>query len=237
MSGMTAFRLRRLVAERSAFHLRRVAPLRPLLVKLFAADLRNLHDAIKGTDLHGHYRVWSGLLLGWARDGAILAHDSDDADFAVADRDFDRLVAAVPAIIAAGFRPDRRFFNNAGELTEVTFMRHGTRFEFFRMFPAGDRVRYFLYSGESGELVEVEASLPAQSTEPFSFLGRSWLKSADHELELRSMYGSWQVPDPSWTYLDGLDIEDRRVWRNPGVDWRGGAAALAEALRRRAPSG
>ena len=80
----------RLIEVRLALYARRIPGLKPRLVELFAADLRDLHDALERTDLRGHYWVWSGLLLGWAREGAVLPHDSLDADFAVTDDDFCR---------------------------------------------------------------------------------------------------------------------------------------------------
>jgi hypothetical protein len=195
-------------------------------VELFASDLRTLHDVLERTGLEGHYWMWAGLILGWAREGSILPHDSLDADFAVADYDFHRLVSAVPAIVAAGFTCDRRFVNNDGEVTELTFRRHGARFDFFKMFSAADRFRYFLYSLKWNRSIELEATIPRQPTVPFSFIGRTWLKHEDHELELRSIYGSWEIPDPSWSYLDGLAIERRRISRHASFDWRGGVGAL-----------
>jgi hypothetical protein len=223
---ITAFRLRHLMATRLASSLSRIPALQAQFVQRFTADLRDLNDALQHTELQGYYWVWSGLLLGWARDGAILPHDCLDADFGVADRDFHRLVRAVPAIVQAGFRCDRRFVSNNGQVTELTFIRHGARFEFFRMFPAAGHLRYYMYNIKLNGVIEVEASLPDQATVPFSFIGRTWLKHEDHELELRSIYGSWDTPDPSWSYLDTLDIEARRASRFSHFDWRDGTAAL-----------
>jgi hypothetical protein len=223
---ITAFRVRRLVAARLALHARSIPALHSRLLERFAADLRDIHDVIERTELHGHYRVTGGLLLGWAREGAILPHDSLDADFAVNDQDIHRLVRAVPEIVKAGFSCDRCFINNNNEFTELTFMRHGASFDFFRMFPAGDRLRYYLYSAKRTGAIEARASVPEQATVPFSFLGRTWLKHENHELELRSIYGAWDVPDPSWSYLNAANIEARRSWQHSDLDWRGGAAAL-----------
>jgi len=228
MTKLTMFRVRHLLITRSAESLSRIKVLQPRLMQRFIADLRDLNDALKHTGLDGHYWVWSGLLLGWARDGAVLPHDCLDADFAVTDRDFHRLVEAVPAIVRAGFRCDRRFVNSAGQVTELTFLRHGARFEFFRMFPDGGRLRYYMYSIKLKEITEVVAFVPEQETVPFSFLGRTWLKPKDHALELRSVYGSWEVPDPSWSYLDTPDLEARRVSPYSHFDWRDGAAAPTE---------
>jgi hypothetical protein len=194
----------------------------------FTADLQCLNDTLQETELNGHYWVWGGLLLGWAREGAILTHDCFDADFAVADKDFNRLVHAVPAIVRAGFRCDRRFVNRNGQVTELTFVRHGARFDFFRLFPVADRQHYYLYNITLKEIAEIEASIPEQETVPFSFIGRTWLKHKDHELELRSVYGSWEVPDPSWSYLDTLSIHARRVSPYSHFDWQDGAEGLIE---------
>jgi hypothetical protein len=217
---ITPFRLRRLVEVRIALLLTRIPPLRPRLVARFAADLRRLNDAVSGTEIDGYYWVWSGLLLGWAREGAILKHDCLDADFGVDDRNFDRLLRTVPTLVAAGFRPDRRFVNNAGEVTELTLMRHGARFEFFRMFPVGDSLRYFSYNITMKGVTEMEACVPDQGTVPFQFLGRTWLKHEDHDLELRSIYGTWEIPDESWSYLDDLAVVACRSSRFSHFDWR-----------------
>src|SRR5439155_22115957 len=140
-------------------------------------------------------------------------------DLAWADRVFAPLVDAVPAILRAGARCDRSVGNTAGQVTELAFLRHGARFELFRMFPVDERLRYYMYSIKLKGITQVEAFVPEQETVPFSFLDRTWLKPKDHELELRTVYGSWKVPDPSWSYLDTLDVEARRASPYSHFDW------------------
>ena len=230
MEKIKVFRAKRLAEVRLASSARRIAVLRSRLGDLFIADLQKLNDVLARTELHDHYWVWSGLLLGWAREGRVLAHDTLDADFAVLDEDFPRLIRAVPMLMESGFKCDRRFVNNSGDVTELTLMRHGARFEFFRMFPIADRLRYYMYADLKSGPIEVEASLPAQKTVTFRFLNRNWLKHEDHELELRSTYGEWKIPDPSWSYLDGPDIETRRAWLRPDFDWKYGTSNLMERV-------
>jgi hypothetical protein len=228
MIRITAFRIKHMAAGRLAVSIGHIPMLRPWLLRRFTASLRRLNDALQNTDLNGRYWIWGGVLLGWAREGAIMPHDCFDADFAVADSDFDRLVGAVPAIIGAGFRCDRRFVNSNGQVTELTFIRHGARFDFFRFFPVADGLRYYLYNITLKEIIEIEAFIPDQGTVAFSFIDRTWLKHKDHELELRSLYGSWQVPDPSWSYQSALSIRAKRVSPYSHFDWLDGAEGLTE---------
>ncbi len=69
----------------------------------------------------------------------------------------------------------------------------------------------------------------------FRFLGREWLKLADHEAQLEELSGDWRTPDPDWDYRDDPSIVARlpsppvpRVW-----DWPG-AVALGPGERHRA---
>jgi hypothetical protein len=222
MIKVSVFRCRQVAVDRLVKATSRVDALRARRVERFASDLRDLHDAIASTDLHEHYWVWAGLLLGWAREGAILPQDCHDADFAVTDADFDRLISAVPAILRAGFSCDRKFVSDSGLVSELTFTRHGARFDFFRMFPDDGQLRYFIYKLKLTSVTEIEASVPDQATEPFTFLGRTWLKHADHALELRTIYGKWEVPDPSWAFGDGLNHGAQRMSRHShsDFDWR-----------------
>lgn len=234
MIKITPFRLRRLARTRAAQARYRVPASRACAIEQFVADLGDLHDAISSTSLHGHYWLCGGLLAGWARERRVLPRGHLDADFCLIDADFDRLVRATPAILAAGFRRDRRFINNSGTVTELTFARHGARFDFFRGFPEADGMRYFLYKITLTRVTELEAVIPDQPTEPFTFLGRTWLKPADHELALRAVYGNWAVPDPSWSYLDSLSIVARHPSRHApsDFDWRGPRHELATAAAR-----
>lgn len=232
MVKITGFRMRRIVVARLAHRAQRVPALQPHFVERLATNLRHLHDTLEGTELRGRYWVWSGLLLGWAREGAILRHDSLDADFAVNDRDFHLLARSVPALVQAGFRCDRCFMNNQGVITELTFTRNGAKFDFFRMFPESGTMRYFMYAIRWNGILEMEACLPEQPKVPFSFVGRTWLKPQDHERELTAVYGSWQVPDLGWSYLNQPDIVVRRPSLHRHFDWPHGVKDLPEELLR-----
>lgn len=192
-----------------------------LFSRRFIPDLQRLHDVLEDTELAGRYWVWAGMLLGWAREGGLLAHDRD-ADFALLPTDLPKLLSAVPALRRAGFHPLQMFRNNEGNVTEVTLYRHTAKFEFFVMEPVDGMLRYFVYGYPPDRLIEVEARVSDQELVPFEFLGRTWLRHADYEHELKSMYGDWQTPQRSWDYLkDDQAAVSRHAWTNTDLSWSG----------------
>lgn len=191
-----------------------------LFARKFVPDLQLFHDVLEQTDLAGKYWVWAGMLLGWAREGNLLAHDRD-ADFAILPDDLPRLLAAVPELERAGFKPLMQFRNNAGSVTELTLRKHGAKFEFFIFEPTGEFVTYYAFGGQSGVPQEVEARVLRQPLVPFEFVGRTWLRPDDYESELACMYGNWRVPQTDWDYLtEDLAVVARRTWTNTDTSWK-----------------
>lgn len=190
-----------------------------MFARHFVPDLIELHDLLEDTELNGRYWVWAGMLLGWAREGALLAHDRD-ADFALLPDDLPKLLRAVPALRRAGFRPLMQFRNNAGHVTEVTFVRHHTKFEFFVFEPVDGMLRSYVYGWPPDHLVEIESLVPEQELVPFNFLGRTWLRHADYERELECLYGDWRTPQRDWDYLrDDESAVCSRPWTNADTSW------------------
>jgi len=188
---------------------------------LYEQDMRLLNDVLASSPIAGRYWVWSGLLLGWAREGRVLSHDVGDADLGVEAEDADLLLRAEEHLVAAGFHRWFCFRNRAGRLTQRVVVRHGFRFEFFLMDNVGEGLQEFhVYGpGRSGP-VELAGDLPKQELEPFEFLGRKWMKPRDHELWLRTCYGDWRTPDPSWGMFDDRSLVAHRSWV-PGADGAG----------------
>ena len=59
--------------------------------------------------------------------------------------------------------------------------------------------------------------IPAQPLEDVAFLGRTWLKTRDHDAELTALYGNWRVPEPGWDYLSGPAIVEPGPWDPSGL--------------------
>jgi hypothetical protein len=187
----------------------------------FVRDLRRINDVLASTDLAGRYWIWSGLLLGWAREGRLLSHDRD-ADFAVLAEDLPRLLGAVPALRKAGFRPLLKFRNNDGKVTELTFRRGYAKYDFFLLEPVEGAFHYFVYGWPPDNLVQLVKQVPAQELVSFDFLGRTWLRTADSESELEAMYGDWRTPRHAWNYLhDGANVVSRVPWVDSQTSWSG----------------
>jgi hypothetical protein len=214
----------------SAEHQTRRAAYRELvagdLTRRFSESLQVLNDTLAGTPLAGRYWVWGGLLIGWAREGAPLAHDSRDADFCVRAEDVPHLHSAVPALADAGFAPALRFVTNDGRPVEYSFVRDGAKFEFFVLEPVDGRLRYYDFSDGAqgdGPPTQATAEIDEQELVPFELVGRTWLKHADHDAELTAMYGDWRTPDTGWWYMNDVAIVERTAWTRAGeLPWDGG---------------
>lgn len=198
--------------------------LRPLAKRvrrwLWERELRGLNDTLAASPLAGKYWLWAGLLLGWAREGRPLLHDGD-ADLGVLVDDVPLLEEAIPALERAGYSVWRRYYNNDGKLTEIAFLlKDRTHVDVMIMEPVGDgKLRYFVYGEVGGTFMQLECHIPRQELVPFDFLSRTWLKHADHELELKTIYGEWRVPNKHWSYLeDDLSIVHRERWSEERVN-------------------
>lgn len=182
---------------------------------VLARNLRRLHDALAGTPLDGRYEVTGGVLLGWARQGRLLADDVGDADFVYAADDAPAFAAAVPVLVRAGFLPVARFRNNDGEIAEHRFVRGGARFDFFATWAVGGRIRYYMYDLDD-ELVCERSPQPSAS---FEFLGRVWRKPANHDRVLAGNYGDWRSEPVDWHFSRARTVILRRPARFGAEAW------------------
>lgn len=200
----------------------------PNPARQFTEDLRRLNDVLATTSLR--WWVWGGMLLGWAREGRLLRHDLNDADFAFRAGD-PAFPAAATALMDAGFAPHRRFVSNTGCATEWAFHRGDAKFEFWALEDVGELLQYHVFADgtqRGGPPVEAIAHVPAQPLDRFRFLGRTWNKVVDHELELQVLYGpGWREPEPDWWYMHDCAITLRRPWLRTDATWDGDLSDLA----------
>src|SRR5262249_36673539 len=122
-------------------------------------------------------------------------------------------------LVGAGFVPRHRFSSADGRYVEHRFRRMGVQFDFFRLATAGSRWRYSLFV-VGDEPVELIAEVPIQPRVRFSFLGREWLKVADHDLALRTIYGDWRRDQPRWSYVSDRAVVERIPVAILPYEWR-----------------
>jgi hypothetical protein len=172
--------------------------------------MQRLHDVLAPTSLAGKMWINGGVLLGYIREGGPLAHETD-VDFSYWEADAGDVHAAMPRLLAAGFRRYARWTNNEAHVTEWSLLYRGIKFEFFEMHRCGNRMRWYCYGGNPCQELLNEA--PLHGLEPFEMAGRRWLKPDDHEAYLTALYGDWRIPNPAYCYAtDSRAIIRRRIW-------------------------
>jgi hypothetical protein len=170
-----------------------------------------LHDALAKSRLAERYWVWGGVLLGWAREGRLLENETD-VDLAVSRSDLDHFRESVALLDEAGFKLNRAFINSRGDVTEYVFLRNYLKFEFFVIDDDENGVGYWLYYPP--QKLEMRGTVPAVTLAPMRLLDRTWLKPADHEAHLASVYGDWRTPRSDYWYVrDEKSITARRAWK------------------------
>lgn len=180
---------------------------RPIFNHLCAKVLRDgldlLHTTLADSPLHGRYWVCGGVLLGWAREGDLLAHDSD-VDFHYWREDEELVLLAIKLLVQVGFKRKYIWRNLAGETTEYVLSYKSFTFEFFAAHQHNNNTRWYLYQGSVNRnipLVELLREAPGCELEEFELCGKRWLKPKDHETYLRAVYGDWRTPNQNFDAL------------------------------------
>ena len=178
--------------------------------RLLRRRLHLLNDALAGTPVAGCYWLDGGLLLGWASIGDILAYGTEDVELGFRAGDYPKLVASVDRLDAAGFRLAGVVRDNTGEAVGLDFDKDGTRFHFVKFSP--ERGHYVCRRIVAAPL-QVTFERPQLPLEEVQFLGRSWLKPADHDLALTAIYGDWRASQEQWrAERDSPSLVAREDW-------------------------
>jgi hypothetical protein len=180
--------------------------------RLMERNLRLLHDVLSRSPMSGRTWLFGGLLLSAVREGEIMLHDTKDADFGFLRDDLDRMVATFPLLVDAGFEPYRRFPAAAGVAHEYSFLREDAKYEFFVCDVEGDRLTWRNCGHRHGVPTLNRCAIPAQSQDEIAFVGRTWLKPRDADLELTALYGDWRTPSPGFGYMEAPTIVSRHAW-------------------------
>lgn len=204
------------------------------------ANLELFHETLEQAGLLDKAWMTGGLLLGWSRAGEPLRTDLQDADFGFMESDQSAIRTGFRALMKVGFTPFTRWRRNDGTTSEWSLRREGVQFDFFEYRECGDWLEvsgYFPaqsnwddWQESSGEaIMQSRLLLPRQPLVPFELLNLTWLKHADHALELDALYGPrWRAPDKQFyngrgwsTGRDSPSVAERTIWRRTEIDWDG----------------
>jgi hypothetical protein len=178
------------------------------------------------TAMDGHWHVYGGALIGWAREGQLLGHDLKDIDLAIDENNLPEMVEIIDALVGEGFTIPHVFVSNDGSVREVALERQEVRIDLFvfrDVFGFWDNRGYGTVHGHSSELISY---LPRQPLETIELSGLPWPKVCDHDCELTAIYGDWRTPDPTWLFGDDHSLVAVSDWKMGHIDVIGGVHAL-----------
>lgn len=162
-------------------------------------SLQLFHDLVSDTPLAGKYWVCGGMLLGFAREGALIENDND-FDFHYWAEDIDDLRDTLAVLESAGFKRQFRWVNNEGHATEYVLVYREIKFEFFEAQRTQEGTRWYCYHHRPPR--QFLNQVPNYELSSFRFYDREWLKPDDHEQYLESLYGNWREPCPGYVFYE-----------------------------------
>jgi hypothetical protein len=161
--------------------------------------LRLFHDLVSQTPFAEKYWVCGGMLLGYARERKLLTSDND-FDFHYWSKDIDLFHEAINILEKVGFKKYLRWTNNEGHATEYVLIYKEIKFEFFEARRVPEGIHWYCYHHRPPR--QFLNQVPDYELSPFMFYDREWLKPADHEQYLESLYGNWREPCPDYVYYE-----------------------------------
>jgi hypothetical protein len=172
--------------------------------------------ALNQTPMKGRYWMCGGVMLGYAREGHLLRHDTD-IDFHYWKEDEEQLLSALKTIAGQGFRYTGTLYNNDGIPTQHITKLGKLKIEFFAAWRANGKINWQSYSTRhwNRPARQFLNQVPDFQLENVEFYGVEVAKPADHELYLSALYGDWRTPMPDYAYyIDSKAIVSREPWRN-----------------------
>jgi hypothetical protein len=188
--------------------------------------LSSVHHALTVDGLIGHWHLYGGALLGWARQGRMLDHDLHDIDIAVDEEALPELLDVIDSLCLDGFDVDRVFVSNDGSVREVALRYGEVRVDLFVFRSVQGFWDNRGYGDRHGRPSELVSMLPRQPLETVRLNGLMWPKVERHEVELETIYGDWQTPDPTWKFGDDRSVVRTELWTMHDVSVSVGMLAL-----------
>lgn len=162
--------------------------------------------------------IWicGGVLLGYARHGALLEHDTD-IDFHYWKKDSNATIKFINDLTSKkNFSYSKNYKNNDGQITQHVIKYKKTTIDFFMAEEIDDKIEWYSYTTKHWNRPSRQFlnQAPYMGLEKFNFYGHKALKPRNHEIYLESLYGDWKTPQKDYTYyIDSKAIISKSPWR------------------------
>lgn len=180
-----------------------------------AAFKKSLHFFNK-TPMQSRFWICGGVLLGYAREGAIIRGDTD-IDFHYWVEDEALLLEVLQGLPGKEFEYVGRYVNNEGVVTQHVLKVLGVKVEFFAAWRKDNCIEWNCYTTRhwNRPIRQFLNRIPDLQFEPVQFYEVEVFKPVDHDLYLRALYGDWRKPMTDYTYyVDSAAIVSCEPWRN-----------------------
>ena len=168
------------------------------------------------TPMQQRFWICGGVLLGYAREGAIIRGDTD-IDFHYWVEDEALLLEVFEALPEREFQYIGRHVNNDGIVTQHILKVLGVKVEFFAAWRKEGCIEWNCYTTRhwNRPVRQFLNRIPDLQFEVVQFYDVEVCKPVDHDLYLRALYGDWRKPMSDYTYyVDSAAIKSCEPWRN-----------------------
>ncbi|MDR0673269.1 MAG: hypothetical protein LBF93_06355 [Zoogloeaceae bacterium] len=179
-------------------------------------SFRSVVSALNETPMKGRYWLCGGGVLGYARCGSFLSHDSD-IDFHYWAEDETLFCQVTRDLGNLGLEQVLTYINNDGKPIVHKFSHKGIGIDFFPCW----RDNGFIYwmsnisRHRSRPARQFLSRVPDQQMKEVEFLGVPVFMPKDTDQYLTSLYGDWRIPMPDYCYwIDSKAIISCDPWRH-----------------------
>jgi len=180
--------------------------------KAFIATVK----ALEQTPMKGSYWLCGGILLGYAREGRLLRHDTD-IDFHYWKEDEEKMRETWEMLPRFGFKQVKIIRSNNNHPSQYVFKFGKVKVEFFLAWREEGKVNWYCYTTKHWNRPSRQFlnQIPDLEISGIEWYGVPVKKPADHDLYLTSIYGDWRVPMKGYVYyFDSRAIVSCEPWKH-----------------------
>jgi hypothetical protein len=172
-------------------------------------------SALNKTPMRKRFWMCGGILLGYAREGRLLSHDTD-IDFHYWVEDEEILLDVLKNLCQHEFSYVGEMIDNNNRCTQHVIRYGKVKIDFFVAWRVDGKVQWTCYTTPHWNRPSRQYlnEIPDLQTAEVEFYGLPVSKPIDHETYLQAIYGNWMEPMVDYTYyVDSCSIIACEPWR------------------------